>query len=514
MLKNGESQAAETSGNVEDPRSSAYSQVTIDSTDSRSSEPTLVKHKNRFVTSTNDESSTSSVRRISPDKKSSPSPPAKPHNASRSPGLRTRFADPTSAEQSPIATRMSTVPEDFVPNGEEPAKARKSVQFSRDAPEINEPADDTEEEVKNESKAPSLYSRLRALASTQGSHVRTTSGLSFKSQDNRDDTNDAIMSATIDDELTDADADEESGAEAAFSPAVSKKKRKFARRRDEIESAPSSPHNNSRPDLHLSQSSRFLSSQAAPQLPRRITDPDLVAGVSEDEGRRKLEQTLSAWTPRHPLRGLSHGGQRERTPEGTYRRPLNLLSLHTGSSREQSQQPGTGTPDESKPRRRVFPERGTTLTGAKWKQIKNGLRAFSKPKPKEKMTADQAKSAELVAELAAASPAALMIASTFLRDEHDGRRIPALLEQLKVTVTDSETSSETDGHIVFRIELEYGNGINRMKWVIRRALKDFVNITPSTNTITQQNELRVVEFLDRSFRNFPKVFSQFSRHTK
>lgn len=413
-----------------------------------------------------------------------------------------------------MATRMSTVPEDEVAVQEEPARGpRKSVQFSREAPEINEPTSKshtpTEDDSKQESaKAPSLYSRLRALASAQSfSHARSPSGLSFRSQDTREERNEAVMAATIESENTDADADEESAAEGVLTPTVSKKKRKFARRWETSESEPTSPKDDHRPELHSSQTSQPANFQRPFPLPRRITDPEMAAGVSEDDG------PSSVWTPRHPLRGLSHGGQRggeERTPDGQSRRPLNLLSLQTSGSRDPppSSHPGGEDP---KPRRRMFPDRGPTLTGARWRQLKNGIRALAQPKKKERLTQDQAKSAELLAELAAASPAALILASAFQRDEHGSKRIPALLEQLKVSVTDSETvkykdpsnPAETDRHMIFRIELEYGNGINRMKWVIRRSLKDFVNMHLKYKLHYQSEKLKGRGDSQKKFPKFP-----------
>jgi phospholipase D1/2 len=96
---------------------------------------------------------------------------------------------------------------------------------------------------------------------------------------------------------------------------------------------------------------------------------------------------------------------------------------------------------------------------------------------KTETTVDHVKSAELLAELTSVVPAALLLASMFQRDEHGSRRIPILLEQLKVHVTDSEFDSHSgDRHLVFRIELEYGSGVTRMKWVIHRTLRDFANL--------------------------------------
>ena len=491
---------------VPDPASSAYAQVTVDpETPGTKGKEKGEKKLNRFAngnlfTPGRSSPAQGSPRNASPDKGMPPLLSKSPPD-SRSPALKAaRFADPASTEQSPIAARMSTVPEDQVPDDDRPR--RKSVQFSRDAPDVNEaipqshsPAEmDSRQDV---AKGPSLYSRLRALASSQSyQHSRTASGLSWRSQDPRDERNEGAMMATVDDEESDVDADEESGAETAFTPAVNKKKRKIARPSNTAGSEPPSPHG-LRPELHPTQSSRPSQSPRPFMLSRRITDPDIITGVSEDEGRRKLEGASGSWSPRHPLRGLSHGGQRdERTPEGAQRRPLNLLSLHTGSSHNQ----GDATPpDTSKPqRRRLLGERGTTFTNARWRQLKSKMMALGTGKKKEKLTVDQQKSAELLAELAAGSPAALMLASVFQRDEHGNKRIPALLEQLKVSIADSEMDqfkeagdpTPGDRHLIFRIELEYGNGINRMKWVIYRSLRDFANLHAKYKLHYQSEKLK------------------------
>lgn len=514
--------------------SSIYAQVTLDPDSTKSQDQPDQEQQNRpqngpTLTSSTRPSS-GSPRNSSPDKQTPPASSNKFQNPSRSPNLRApRFSDPSSADQSPVAPRMSTVPEDEVPDvhevplpiAGEQEKARKSVQFSRDPPESNEPPPPpqsytpTDEDSRPDlTKSSSLYSRLRALASSQSAHGRSTSAVSFRSQDARDERNEAAMQATIDEDHTDDDADEESGAESAFTPAPSKKKRKFVRRPDNVDTATSSPHD-SRPDFHPSYSALPMRS-TTPRLfllPRRLTDPDMIAGMSEDEARRNLDGSTPPWTPKHPLRGLSYGGGHrsgdDAAPDGPSRRPFNLLNLATGTPRDdQAASPQT---DGTKPRRKMFPDRGTTLNGARWRQIKNGLRALTQGKKKERLTQDQVKSAELLAELAAGTPAALILASAFQRDEHGSRRVPALLEQLKVSVTDSETirskepgnAIEGDKHLVFRIELEYGNGINRMKWVIRRSLRDFVNMHAKYKIHYQSERLKGRGESSRRYPKFP-----------
>ena len=113
----------------------------------------------------------------------------------------------------------------------------------------------------------------------------------------------------------------------------------------------------------------------------------------------------------------------------------------------------------------------------KWQKLKDSLKAMGRSK-KEESKVDREKSAELVAELTAGTPAVAMLASMFQRDEHGNKRIPVLLEQLKVRIVDSRPPGKGASryHAIFRIELEYGSGLTRMTWTIHREFRDFVNL--------------------------------------
>lgn len=415
-----------------------------------------------------------------------------------------------------------------------PTVGRKSVQFSRDTQEIDAPdaGQTTPSGERGEGadldKPQSLMARLRALAIPQSfTHSRTASGISItgrtpdgKDQDVSPTPQSGVLAATLEEDSgaeADADADaEESAAEHKPTLPVPRKRRRKARRVDDIETAPSSPHSPMRTGMNSNPLN--YDSERPRVLARRATDTEMGPsqthqGMSEDEGRKQLSRDNSAWTPRHPLRGLSYGGQRkpgDSTPEGS-RRPLTLLNFATiTSSRE-------GAPSESQTpktpsRRKLMTERGTTLSAAKWKQLKNSLRLLGQSKKKER-TPDHEKSAELLAELAAGTPAALMLASMFQRDEHDNRRIPVLLEQLKLQITDSEVDSKykdpdpnTAGerHLVFRIELEYGNGINRMKWIVKRTASDFWNLHVKYRIFYGSERLRGRGDTGDKFPSFPR----------
>jgi len=197
------------------------------------------------------------------------------------------------------------------------------------------------------------------------------------------------------------------------------------------------------------------------------------AGLSEDEGRERLSrqpgwrQRSSAWVVKR--RGSSPNvTRRQSNLEGSDSRPGHLRRLTTmgGSSAD-----------------------GTRPGAQRWRQIKASLKMIGQQRKREENKMDQAKSAELMAELLAGSPAALIFASHFQRDEGNSKKVPVLLEQLKINITDGtnpkgETQSER--HVIFRIELEYGSGLMRMKWVIYRSLGDFINLHTKCKFLSQK----------------------------
>ncbi|KAK9246810.1 hypothetical protein V1506DRAFT_533817 [Lipomyces tetrasporus] len=117
------------------------------------------------------------------------------------------------------------------------------------------------------------------------------------------------------------------------------------------------------------------------------------------------------------------------------------------------------------------------LNPQRWKEIRSTLKFinFSKKRKEDDIKHDHEKSAELIAELSAGAPAAVILASSFKRDENGQRRLPVLLEQLKIKITDS-TRHDDRQHTIFRIELEYGSGPTRMKWVVYRDFRDFFTL--------------------------------------
>ncbi|KAL3228899.1 Phospholipase D1 [Nakaseomyces bracarensis] len=162
----------------------------------------------------------------------------------------------------------------------------------------------------------------------------------------------------------------------------------------------------------------------------------------------------------------------------------------------------------------------------------------------EKFTQNLA--SDLLDSLLSGCPAALFASSQFLRDEHGRRRAPLLLAMLNVKVlpmneadfniskteimntstsSTSTTSSNDSSHnhvfaqtlyekndlLYFKIELEYGVGENRPKWVIYKSYKELISLHHKLKILAfQQNTINKL-YIDQNryhkFRipNFPHL---------
>lgn len=336
----------------------------------------------------------------------------------------------------------------------------------------------------------SLMSKLKALASTGGlqTHTRSQSNAANSIEEG---TTSAPLSPTTDrstrlphtlqEEDSDADAEETADEDSAVGAKREKRKRRMRRPQNNGSSGQSQTVPNTPRARGMGNAdSPGGSSRPYPFLGRRATDGSFEqrGHLSEGEGRDRLNQSTwrrgSSWIT--GSRGLNSSsgnppGDLDGTP--TARRPSNFRRALTGLGGGQSEG------ENATPRRPFLAgERAATFGAQRWRMLKHGLKLLGAKKEEHKV--DYLKSAELMAELRAGAPAALMLASMIQRDEHGNKKIPVLLEQLKLRVTDSKPSLEDPGenerHLVFRIELEYGSGLNRMKWVIHRSLRDFANL--------------------------------------
>lgn len=126
-----------------------------------------------------------------------------------------------------------------------------------------------------------------------------------------------------------------------------------------------------------------------------------------------------------------------------------------------------------------------------WKDLKNSLKfniLGASKKKKETTDTSYLKSAELISELSAGAPAAIILASMFQRDDRNTQRIPILLEQIKLKLTDiSPNLKEKNRH--YLLELEYGSGPARLRWSVRKEFKDFWSFHSKFKVVTFQNNI-------------------------
>jgi len=367
------------------------------------------------------------------------------------------------------------------PEAGSPTVPRRSVQFARDdaGPELSHSRQgswDTREHF-GKFRGSSFMAKLKELAGpgmTQGMkgpslppELGSTTSSPIVTRHN-------TRAARATDEGSDADADaEETADEAAAAGAAKgkqKKKRRVRRPRMDSYSTPNTPR-------LPSMASEIPGGHGRLNFLRRANPPDGSehgdhGGVSEGEGRDRLTREQQP-APRRPAPWIttshrSGGPEEAESPSGRgmshhFRR---LSALGGGAS----------DGDAMTPRRPFFSgDRATTFGAQKWRQVKNTLKLL---RQKKDDNFDYYKSAELMAELRAVAPAVLILASMIQRDEHGNKRIPVLLEQLRLRIKESIAMQDKDSerHWLFTIELEYGSGPSQMKWTIKRTIRDILNL--------------------------------------
>ncbi|SMY19257.1 unnamed protein product [Zymoseptoria tritici ST99CH_1A5] len=405
---------------------------------------------------------------------------------------------------------------------------RRSVQFARGTQEEatstklgkDIPWEDTDEEggehpTRDRLNSASFFTKLRGLANPSGSnHGRAGSSAtgpatpnaarspqSERSEPSYPMPHEAVESAT--------DADEEDSDHGNVNGNDVRSRKRRNRKRPVMpfsESSPATPRTSRFASFvreHIRDSSVAGQSSQTPGPSRRGTLSELSdsgddrAGVSEDEGRDRLK---SAWRRGiEGARGLSYANRKNTDgSEVAERRPGNLrritgmgFSGHDGT---------TGSPFRQRA------DRHNSSSAQKWRQVKAGLRMLGQRKKDERAKVDHQKSAQLMAELLAGAPAALIFASVFQRDEHDHRKVPVLLEQLKISIPHVQNRQDKKGDrdFVFQVDLEYGSGPARMQWTIHRSVNDFVNLHVKYKAQGATDKVRHLRGEDKSKAKIPR----------
>ncbi|KAM0282263.1 hypothetical protein ACHAQH_003127 [Verticillium albo-atrum] len=364
-----------------------------------------------------------------------------------------------------------------------PGGGRRSVQFARadvmlDPPPNHSHSRNTSWDDPAKSLSSSLMNKLKQFAGSSNQIPKSpssgalgeagTQSLNASPTVNRGNSR---IPGTLAEEGSDIDADAEETADEGVTSdtnkAKKKKKRMMRRPRRPPVSVPSTPNMRA-----AASDSPVVQTRSA--LRRRLSmpdPPDHQHGLSEGEGRDQL--TTPSW-----MRGNSWIVGSTRSLRNESRDVGSPSTRGPGHVRRITVLGGGGASDGDAmtPRRPFFSgERASTFGVQKWKQVKNTLKLL---RQKKEDRFDFAKSAELMAELRAGAPAALMLASMIQRDEHGNKRIPVLLEQVRLHIRDSapEPGDDSDRHWFFTIDMEYGSGPSRMKWTIIRTVRDVYNL--------------------------------------
>jgi phospholipase D1/2 len=413
-----------------------------------------------------------------------------------------------------------------------PPDRRRSVQFARGTQEESTPAtrskdvpgEDTDEDAgehhtKERLNSGSFFTKLKGLATPHSSsHGRTTSSATgsgtphaaLSPQSERSEPSYSVNGEAIESEMEDADADEDDSQHSPGGNQVRSKKRRKGKRTavPASEPTPTTPRTSRFASFvreHMRDSSQTGTVSQTPGPSRRNTLSDVSdsaedrAGVSEDEGRDRLR---SAWRRGiEGARGLSYANRKHTDGnEVAERRPVNLRRI-TGIGSAFGAHDGTsGSPFRQRA------DRHNSASAQKWRQVKAGLRMLGQRKKDERAKVDHQKSAQLMAELLAGAPAALIFASVFQRDEHDHRKVPVLLEQLKISIPggDHKQDKKGDRDFVYQVDLEYGNGPARMKWTIYRSVNDFVNLHVKYKAQGATDKVRHLRGDDKSKAKIPR----------
>ncbi|CEH19132.1 Phospholipase D1 [Ceraceosorus bombacis] len=137
---------------------------------------------------------------------------------------------------------------------------------------------------------------------------------------------------------------------------------------------------------------------------------------------------------------------------------------------------GSGTPDAATENENSTdqPPQTPGAGAARWGALRQRLQqsqALKKRGRPDKVAA--AGPMNVVTELQSGILPVFLLKMSLERDEQKNRRIPVLLNHLKLRITDSVNPLHNT-HAVFRIELEYGDGL--VRWVCYRELRDFINL--------------------------------------
>lgn len=361
---------------------------------------------------------------------------------------------------------------------------RRSVQFARADTVLDPPPpisaettrqDSWEGDVSGRSRSERFVSRLKSLAVAGPSQTPKASGSSETPLPSTSTSPTVSRShripTTTAEEGSDADVDDSDEDEISRNQTKPSRRKRMKHRLKTLDLRPQGAPRIDGEDLDSPAEGRFRT------MMRRSTMPDPTeqrGGLSEGEGRDHLDRLRrgSSWLARSRHDPDMEGDNLEPRMPGHRRRISDILGGGGVSDGD-----GLATPR----RPRFGGDRATTFGVQTWKQITRTLKALGgSRKPADAF--DFNKSAELMAELRAVTPAVVILASMLQRDEHGYKRIPVLLEQLKIKIIDSQPDKgenekgHSERHSLFTFKLEYGSGPSQMSWTIERSIYEIADL--------------------------------------
>lgn len=365
---------------------------------------------------------------------------------------------------------------------------RKSITFTRDTtgPKTRTPIQSRHPSVETprsdlpgqESSRAKLKSKMRAIGLPLKPlpHARARNGNAS-----------GDLTSSAEGAVSDSEDDANAGMTAVDTPEAPQRRARPRPTRTLSQTAPNTPLQSSfRAESFSTSGSPLTHLQAVPQRRASTTDvPEAQRdGYSDHGGRTRLpkHQTWrrrgSAWLHASHHYGSSGPRRKSKRESSDNVRPNHFRRLTQLAG---STSAGDGSP--AAPRMRRTPmERWRDASN----RIKDRIAANKKAKKKaEKSKVDILKSAQLVSGMLAGSPAAMILASNFQRDEHGRKKVPVLLEQLKVEVPDSTMRDDSDRRQLFCIRLEYGSGRMRMRWEIWRSFNDIYKLHTNFKLLRQ-----------------------------
>ncbi|OLL21743.1 Phospholipase D1 [Neolecta irregularis DAH-3] len=107
----------------------------------------------------------------------------------------------------------------------------------------------------------------------------------------------------------------------------------------------------------------------------------------------------------------------------------------------------------------------------RWQQLGDKIKVKNRKKKEERKQHER--SANLIAQLSAVTPAINILASSFQRDQHHRKKMPVLMDQISVKILASDAEGGNRSQVLVKVEVEYAGLI---KWVVHREFRDFLKL--------------------------------------